>query len=575
MLPRISDGKTVEYRNLISHSPVFRIEGSEITVKANICLNISDLKIPCQNLNCIKCLHKGEVLKVKPWELYAGETKIIVHSPVQIHVYDEFGNHAGINSTGGFDNQIEGSKYYEEGEAKILSFTTNTDRFFVLLNGTDNGTYRMEIHRPIRIETGNEIIFQEVSYSVGPIETNLSKIDYYSFDFDEIERLVNLKVSQGEEIASAISEALEETVAHEENLPSGTKPTLIQLEDLVAYPGETINLTARLLSFSSPLEGNAIDFYLDSLIIGNNVTNRNGDAQIIYTLPSNIALGTYPLKASFAGNEDLLYSESSSKADILNLPPIAYLDAPSYAKGIVRINGTIKDSNLKSQEILIDDLSVSSDLAYEWNTTGQDGVHTIELKAEDEEGETASAFKLVFVDNTPPVVLISEPREGISYLYNVTPDLSVDEIWLKELTLLVDELPYEKGAMVLGQGNHTFEVNATDYLNHSTYRKINFAVYDLDIVDVKRAGNDNKAGSLVVLFVIYNGKTPVLESSIIPNLDGNPMNEVPSQVCNREGNLTKCLYKFRATQPGTYSIDAKVNGIMIGENIEEFYVRAK
>jgi len=58
--------------------------------------------------------------------------------------------------------------------------------------------------------------------------------------------------------------------------------------------------------------------------------------------------------------------------------------------GIVVIDGEVKDTNLASVSLIIDDIPVSATLPYSWNTTQSNpGVHIIEVSAQDKGGNTA------------------------------------------------------------------------------------------------------------------------------------------------------------------------------------------
>lgn len=583
---RLSDGKAVKYRNLRELSPVIRVEGSEISTNAEICLDISEFGVPCSPGNCEKCILKEKLIKTKPWSIYKGEAKIIVHSPVDIHVYDEFGNHLGKNSEGGVDLEIEGSSYEEENDEKTAGFTTSTGRFMVVLKGTGDGKYSAEATRPILIETLEGPVLQNIVYEAKNIPTWEGKTDFCSFDYPLMEYLINKKVSGGMEVNTAISEALSEAVKPRVSL--ALEPTIISLPSQEGANGETIELNAALMSTSGPVEGATIDFLVDGSPAGSDETDEDGIAEISYEIPGGISLGNYEIHASFAGDETYLSSKAFSLLEVYNAPPVVSLSVPAFASGTVTIEGNAEDTNLKGMRILIDGAEVSSepiitaeasdDLTYEWDTSlYEDGAHTIELEAEDGLGEKANAIKIVFVDNNAPVVEITEPEEGNHYKCGAMLEYSISDAWLKSSEILIDGEPYQEGTEASGKGSHIFEIKAEDYLGHSTYKKTEFFVDEVCINKVFKAGNDYKTGSMVVFFVTFEGLSNQFStgSSIYVLVNGNPYIEAPNQICDAEEGMTKCLYKFRADKAGMYSIDVKVNGEVVGKDIYEFSVEKK
>jgi len=438
---------------------------------------------------------KGEVINIKPWDFYLGQTRIVVHSPVEVQVYDEFGNHVGPNSTGGFDLEIQGSNYTEIDGELALIFPTTSDRFLVVLKGNGNGEYGMDISRPIlvRLADGTDIV-QEVTYHISGISTNLLQEDYYYFDFGAIERAVNEKISSGEGMEDAINHALQELVV--QSLVAQKPATIISVEPQYGTVGEIVEIGARLMSFSSPVTGKDLMFYVDGEEIGMNLTDLNGTT-LAYS--SGLPAGIHELKVAFEEDENYLGSESISTIDIEEKPFSVSLDVPLYVEGVVDIKGSVEGSPADEQSILIDRFEVSSDQTYEWDSADEeDGLHTIEFYATNSEGESANAIKIVYVGNNKPEVSMNKDtfKEG------------------QQVILFVRIEPPG----------------------------------DMDAADVS--------------IDVCSGETCVSETPHHCLIDNSPRNFT-------------CMYQFRAGSPGSYTVDAKLSGIMIAKDIAVFTVSPK
>ena len=76
-------------------------------------------------------------------ELYLA---VILHSPADLHLYDEVGHHVGKNyETGGVDLQIPGSSYSEVEPQKIEVHMPEAGNYTVKLVGTAGGDYKLEV----------------------------------------------------------------------------------------------------------------------------------------------------------------------------------------------------------------------------------------------------------------------------------------------------------------------------------------------------------------------------------------------------------------------------------------------
>jgi pimeloyl-ACP methyl ester carboxylesterase len=84
-----------------------------------------------------------------------------VHSPLEIHAYDEFGNHTGPNDQGGIDEEIPGTIYEIFGEDKFLYYPSNPG-ISVTLIGTDVGVFDYHINEITEAGTEESARFFEL-----------------------------------------------------------------------------------------------------------------------------------------------------------------------------------------------------------------------------------------------------------------------------------------------------------------------------------------------------------------------------------------------------------------------------
>ena len=400
------DGSYVTYEDLDALSPVFRVATSEIDVNYELCFNLTELNIPCDGFllpPCNICLFEGPIIYIEPWEGYWSFTDIVVHSPVNIHLYDSLGRHIGLNDTGGIELQIPNSSYTEVNETKIIKFPTTIGRFVLLVNGTDEGNYTLTISRPLMIVNNGNKTIKGITYKFENVSTFEQKIDFYNLDFDEIEQKINGMVEEGMDVDEAIEESSNLVV----RIQNATKsPSTVFSEDVFGYNGDKITLYARLTSLNEHLNGQIVYFSVDGEIIGSNVTNGDGETTLEYTIPHGIGVGVYHIQIMFNGNEDYYNSTGYAYLHILNKRPEVSIDTPSFPSGKVWVNGSVFDSNLESVELLIDNETVPDYIPYLWDTNQYaNGYHLIKLIGTDSFGEKGVAIAYVFVHN--PNVTIS------------------------------------------------------------------------------------------------------------------------------------------------------------------------
>jgi hypothetical protein len=83
--------------------------------------------------------------------------------------------------------------------------------------------------------------------------------------------------------------------------PLGEKPpAMLAVTDVSGLNGQTVNLEAALTSQGTPLAGKTIDFTVNGISIGSNVTDGTGIATFSYLI--TLTPGTYAINATFTGD---------------------------------------------------------------------------------------------------------------------------------------------------------------------------------------------------------------------------------------------------------------------------------
>jgi len=341
----------------------------------------------------------------------------IPHSPIDIHIYDSKGRHAGPNGIGGLDNEIPNCLVKEEDGEYYVQIFSSVDEFTMEVEGKDVGEYGLELQWPLLLhDNAGKTIITPIEWKLTEVTTFLGDKDFFYFDFRYIQEMVQNKIDLGKSIDESISEVLESLDADNDGIPDVHDNSMIYnkkfpslfVKDKQSSAGELISLEASLFNQEQPLAAKAITFYLNGEFLGNTLTDLDGIARLPIVLPDNLTKGIHEIKAVFF--EDLTYFGCIGTGMLNCVPstPQVTLISPDNSttlKGTVEIDGIITDSNLIDIELFIDGEKISNQLPYSWNTTiYPDGPHVLILRAIDATNLQEETSMLVIVDNTLPVI---------------------------------------------------------------------------------------------------------------------------------------------------------------------------
>jgi hypothetical protein len=102
--------------------------------------------------------------------------------------------------------------------------------------------------------------------------------------------------------------------------------TAVTAKNVAAVPGEKKNYEATLVQKGSnaPLAGKPVRFTVNNIVIGSANTDANGKAVFASYATPELAQGNYPIKASFAGDDN--YFATNDDANLLVVKGITNID---------------------------------------------------------------------------------------------------------------------------------------------------------------------------------------------------------------------------------------------------------
>jgi len=149
----------------------------------------------------------------------------------------------------------------------------------------------------------------------------------------------------------------------------------------------------------------------------------------------------------------------------------------SYYNTDVSADISIYDANLKVTYILLDGMPYESGA-----TISAEGVHLLEVHAEDKAGNNASKVLTFVIDKTPPVVNITTPVNG-SYvrraveITGLAADVNLDMVSLSiDGIEVASALPYSWSTANYSDGVHAIELKAVDKANNTASTSISVIV---------------------------------------------------------------------------------------------------
>ncbi|MDO8428551.1 MAG: Ig-like domain repeat protein [Candidatus Diapherotrites archaeon] len=160
--------------------------------------------------------------------------------------------------------------------------------------------------------------------------------------------------------------------------------------------------------------------------------------------------------------------------------PVTSIDSPtsgSFVRGIVLVQAQASDLHLSLTQLLIDNVLVSSENEFEWNTLNYaEGAHKVEWIALDLAGNQTNSVSYIVVDNTVPVIAIVGVTEGTFYNSNQTPLVVVHETNPKLTQAFLNNELFELDSTIVEEGEYTLEVQTEDLAGNTAVQSVSFVI---------------------------------------------------------------------------------------------------
>ena len=193
--------------------------------------------------------------------------KVEIHSPVDLHIYDENGNHVGLNANGGFDYQIEGVTYDEIGHSKYAFLPDDGHIYNLKLSATGSGVFNFYSSVIDGSQTSSITYYNDVSVSTSSVaqvlfnEENTQTINFIT-DNRVIYPSSILNAEESQDLVPPISTSTIVGILGEPGFyRSNATVTLSSIDPVI--PGRE-NETSGILKTSYSLDGGEYQVYASS-----------------------------------------------------------------------------------------------------------------------------------------------------------------------------------------------------------------------------------------------------------------------------------------------------------------------
>lgn len=183
--------------------------------------------------------------------------------------------------------------------------------------------------------------------------------------------------------------------------------------------------------------------------------------------------GTYTLAVmatDHAGNKS---AKSIDFVVDLTAPVVSIADVENggYYDGEVTPTITATDTYLKTWPTTLNGEN------YEPGTPiSEEGVYTLAVTAIDEaSNETSQAIEFT-IDQTAPVISVTDVTEGAFYNRDVVPSISVTDTYLDESIVTLNGESYLPGTPITTEGSYTLTITATDHAGNESTQSIDFVI---------------------------------------------------------------------------------------------------
>ncbi|RLI90101.1 MAG: hypothetical protein DRO89_06460, partial [Candidatus Altiarchaeales archaeon] len=311
-----------------------------------------------------------------------------------------------------------------------------------------------------------------------------------------------------------------------------------------------------------------------------------------------------PLNGTISPGEEKVVWDPAPPNIALNLPVNGSILATSE---VTFVYTPMDESSILNCSLYIDgelnqtDCSIENGMQNNFTLTLGEGFHEWNVECTDMWDNSAFAVSnyTLIIDKTPPVITIEGVADGESYNENRTLTYTVTDNLDPELEVISN---YLNGTVFSEEGVYTVNITAIDDAGNSANKSIRFTIKktiecysDEDCNAAQFCNSTNKCQlafevswartlqkryrqhRLAVLFISIKkvDSIPVHNTTALIHLPDSSSEEYSPRICFPPPRFNRftCLYLFRVHQLGDYYVDAKVNGVIIEENVTSFYVK--
>ncbi len=359
------------------------------------------------------------------------EMVIIIHSPADIHLYDEEGRHVGKNYvTGGIDLEIPGSSYSAEDPQTISISQPSAGNYHLELVGRDEGNWSIEI---IGHQDGTQVSYDTYSGSISEGTVLATDLNVGAFEG-------GLTIFSSEPTAAPVLDVDPTSL-----MLMGQPGQSLQASFLVNETGGGADIQS-ISVFATDLDdgfGNIIPSGSLNFDPSNFDVTAGGSQEVLVTVPLAVDLpdglfeGSITVESLNAGTKSIQLTVEV----VSNSPPTAEANGPyeGYEGVPITLDGSGSsdpDDSIASYEWDLDNdgeyddaTVVTVDVTF-WD----DGNYTIGLKVTDEYGASDTDSASVTVLNVEPSVEADPIAQTVQYSDYIT------EITITALDMIGDTL---------------------------------------------------------------------------------------------------------------------------------------
>ncbi|MBU3101263.1 MULTISPECIES: Ig-like domain-containing protein [Clostridium] len=164
-------------------------------------------------------------------------------------------------------------------------------------------------------------------------------------------------------------------------------------------------------------------------------------------------------------------------------------------------NKIIKPLLITKSKYGLDSISMTLDgEIYHGEDITTEGKHTIIVTAKNKSGKVTKKSFTFFIKTTPPIIRITNVKDGKTYKSGIIPEIYKEEAIKYEMTL--NGKPYIYGLAINDAGPYTLVIKATDTADNVATKTIHFSIENKTLVGALKAINpltENKRSSLPVV----------------------------------------------------------------------------